>query len=85
MGESISYTPLYAVILCQGYFPRGRLTTLIRVIATDSLELSLEKIVRDGPYWGPDISVDVVVRIVDKESNNMYLLKASNQLIHGIY
>ena len=41
----------------------------------------LARIARDGPKWGPGIQVDVVVRIIDGE-NNIYLLKASNQLIY---
>lgn len=44
----------------------------------------LEKIARDGPKWGPDISVDVVVRIID-HNNGVYFLKASNQYIGGAY
>ncbi len=42
----------------------------------------LAKIARNGPKWGPHIYVDVVVRIIDKENNIEYLLKASNQWIH---
>ncbi len=37
-------------------------------------------VARNGPKWGPDIKVDVVVRIVDRAGNE-YLLKASNQKI----
>lgn len=40
----------------------------------------LEKIARNGPKWGPDIYVDVVVRIIDYK-NKTYLLKASSQYI----
>jgi len=43
---------------------------------------TLEKIARDGPKWGPGISVDAVVRIIDLKSGKNYLLKASNQTIH---
>ena len=39
----------------------------------------LEKIVRDGPKWGPGIYVTVVVEI--EYSNRTYLIKASDQLI----
>jgi hypothetical protein len=39
-----------------------------------------EKIARDGPKWGPDIYVDVVVKIIDS-NNRVYFLKASNQYI----
>lgn len=45
---------------------------------------TLEKVGRDGPKWGPEISVDVVVRIIDLKSGRSYLLKASNQDIHRI-
>jgi hypothetical protein len=34
----------------------------------------------DGPKWGPDIYVDVVVQIIDEEGN-AYLLRASDQEI----
>ena len=44
----------------------------------------LEKIARDGPKWGPNIYVDVVVRIID-HNNRAYFLKASNQYIGGAY
>ena len=43
---------------------------------------TLEKIGRDGPKWGPGISVDVVVEIIDLKSRKSYLLKASKQYIH---
>ena len=43
---------------------------------------TLEKIGRDGPKWGPEITVDVVVKIIDLKSGKSYLLKASNQDIH---
>ena len=43
---------------------------------------TLKKIGRDGPKWGPGISVDVVVKIIDLKSGTDYLLKASNQYIH---
>ncbi len=42
----------------------------------------LQKMAVNGPKWGPFIYVDVVVRIVDREKNNVYFLKASNQWIH---
>jgi hypothetical protein len=41
----------------------------------------LEKIARDGPKWGPNIQVEVVVQVVDGE-NNTYLLRASDQWIY---
>ena len=40
---------------------------------------TLEKVGRNGPKWGPGISVDVVVNVVNLESGKNYLLKASNQ------
>jgi len=43
---------------------------------------TLEKIGRDGPKWGPGITVDIVVKIIDLKSGKSYLLKASNQYIH---
>jgi len=47
---------------------------------------TLEKIGRGGgPKWGPGIGVDVVVRIIDLKSGKDYLLRASNQYIHGTY
>ncbi len=47
---------------------------------TPNYNYQLEKIARDGPKWGPNIQVDVVVRITHE--GNTYLLKASNQTIH---
>jgi len=35
---------------------------------------------RDGPKWGPDVSVDVIVRI-DGGDGDLQLLRATNQLI----
>jgi hypothetical protein len=46
---------------------------------------TLEKVGWNGPKWGPEITVDVVVRIIDLESGKSYLLKASNQDIIGTY
>ena len=43
--------------------------------------VKLEKMAQGGPKWGPDISVTVVVQIVDGKGNR-YLLKASDQKIH---
>jgi hypothetical protein len=43
---------------------------------------TLEKVGRDGPKWEPEITVAVVVRIMDLKSGKSYLLKASNQYIH---
>lgn len=44
----------------------------------------LEKIARDGPKWGPDIAVDVVVRLVDSNEKT-YLLRADDQMIGSTY
>jgi len=41
----------------------------------------LEKVARDGPKWGPDIYVDVVVKVKDYANFRIYLLRASNQYI----
>jgi hypothetical protein len=41
----------------------------------------LEKVARNGPKWGPNITVDVVVRVVDKRNGRQYLLRASEQYI----
>ncbi len=41
----------------------------------------LVKIARDGPKWGPDIYVDVVVKVKNYNNFNSYLLRASNQYI----
>lgn len=41
------------------------------------------RIARNGPYWGPDIYVDVIVSCkIDKK---IFLLRASNQLIGAAY
>ncbi|MEG8946773.1 hypothetical protein [Rosettibacter firmus] len=39
------------------------------------------KIARNGPKWGPNVTVDVIVRIFNNKGNS-YLLKASNQRIN---
>jgi hypothetical protein len=39
-----------------------------------------EVVARDGPKWGPDVSVDVVVRLRDG-SGRSYLLRAPMQMI----
>jgi hypothetical protein len=39
----------------------------------------ITKIARDGPKWGPNVYVDVIVRILD--GDKVYLLKASEQYI----
>ena len=43
---------------------------------------TLEKVGWYGPKWEPEISVDVVVKIIDLKSGRSYLLKASNQAIY---
>ena len=43
---------------------------------------TLEKLGHSGPKWGPGISVDVIVKVIDLKSGKDYLLKASNQDIH---
>jgi len=41
----------------------------------------LEKMAREGPKWGPGISVTVVIQIIDQKGDS-HLLKAKDQLIH---
>ena len=41
---------------------------------------SYEVIARNGPKWGPDVSVDVVVRLVDSTGRSL-LLRAAGQKI----
>lgn len=43
-------------------------------------EYRLERIARNGPKWGPDITVDVIIRLI-VNNHDTYLLKASNQTI----
>jgi hypothetical protein len=46
----------------------------------------LEKVARNGPTWGEGTPVSVVVRLVSKNTNKTYLLKAPNQpLIRNTY
>ena len=40
-----------------------------------------EVVGRNGPKWGPDISVDVIVEVRDNH-NTAYLLQSRQQLIH---
>lgn len=51
-----------------------------RPISNNS-KTKMEKVVRDGPKWGPGINVDVVVRIVDKADDKVYFLRAASQRI----
>ncbi len=44
-------------------------------------EYQLEKIARNGPKWGPDVFVEVVVRVIDTKSGDVFLLRASEQYI----
>lgn len=44
-------------------------------------KIKKDKVVREGPKWGPGINVDVVVRVIDKSNNEIYYLRASNQTI----
>jgi len=43
---------------------------------------TLEKVGRNGPKWGPRITVDVIVKVIDLRNNKEYLLKAPNQDIN---
>jgi hypothetical protein len=38
-------------------------------------------IARDGPKWGPNVAVDVVVRLVDSTTGRWFLLRAPGQTI----
>ncbi len=44
----------------------------------------LSKMARGGPKWGPDVYVDVVVRVVHA-AGGRYLLRASRQLIGAAF
>lgn len=44
----------------------------------------IERIARDGPEWGPDVTVDVVVRLRDGGGGS-YFVRAPGQLIEGAY
>ena len=43
-----------------------------------------ELVARDGPKWGPDVNVDVVIRLRDA-ANRDVLLRAPNQPIRGTF
>lgn len=43
----------------------------------------ISEVAREGPKWGPNIYVDVVVMF--ELNNRSYLLKASNQFIDAVY
>lgn len=47
-------------------------------------EHQLEKIAREGPLWGPNVQVEVIVRVIDGE-NKTYLLRASDQWIGATF
>ena len=50
-------------------------------IAPDQLKPNrIVKIARDGPKWGPNVSVDVIVRVYDGKGNSQ-MLRATNQWI----
>jgi hypothetical protein len=58
------------------------ITTLTDYDAPINYEYKLSKRAQEeGPKWGPEIYVDVVVRIVDDEDGT-YLLRAADQWIH---
>ena len=46
----------------------------------DATQPYLEVVARNGPKWGPDVTVDVIVRLVDAEDRR-WLLRAANQTI----
>jgi hypothetical protein len=45
---------------------------------------SYEVVARDGPKWGPDVTVDVVLRLRDA-SGQAFLLRAPNQRIRATH
>lgn len=53
------------------------------VLTDESNGLKKQKAARNGPKWGPNIKVDVVVRIVGEDKKE-YFLKASNQNIDKV-
>ncbi len=42
----------------------------------------LERIARNGPQWGPNVEVEVIVRVRFGGKKKHWLLRASHQLIH---
>jgi hypothetical protein len=40
----------------------------------------LERVVRGGPKWGPDVKVDIIAEVYDGEGKT-YLIKAPRQVI----
>jgi len=44
-------------------------------------KFKLEKIARNGPKWGPNVAVDVVVRVINKKNGEEFLLRAADQYI----
>jgi hypothetical protein len=49
--------------------------------ATRPNPFTLERVAREGPKWGPNVKVDVVVGLVHEAEDMIYLLKASDQPI----
>ena len=43
-----------------------------------------ELVARDGPKWGPGISVDVVIRLLDGNGRT-YLLRVADRPIQGTF
>ena len=62
----------------------------LNIVSTSSSEEyrvdgnTLEMGFRDGPKWGPGISIDVVVKLISSDSE-VYYLKAFDQLIHATF
>jgi hypothetical protein len=52
-------------------------------LAYKSVGSRKQRVARNGPKWGPNIKVDVVVRIVGEDKKE-YFLKASNQNIDRV-
>ena len=47
-------------------------------------DFKLNKISRDGPEWGPNIYVDIIIEIINNLTNNRYLLIAKDQYIEKV-
>ncbi|MFZ2322485.1 MAG: hypothetical protein WAV89_02190 [Ignavibacteriaceae bacterium] len=50
---------------------------------TETEPFKISEVAREGPNWGPNIYVDVIVMF--ELNNKNYLIKASNQFIDAVY
>ena len=66
------------------------LIDVLNIVSTQSSEEyrvdvnTFEMVFRDGPKWGPGISIDVVVKLISIDSG-IYYLKAFSQLIEATF